>query len=175
MMVMTSYIIMASLLDPKGTYFWTTLALIGFFAILYYFKVHESVGKSLDARAEAIRNDLDAARKMREEAQQLLTDYQRRAREAEDEAKEIIASAKRDAEAMAAQTRKTLAETLERRTRAAEEKIARAEAQAVTEVRAAAVELALATAEKVLKGSLSGPQADALIENSIRDLKGRLN
>lgn len=172
---MTAYIVMVNIFDPKDTYFWTALALIGFFAILLYFKVPDSVGKSLDARADAIRKDLDDARRMREEAQQLLADYQRRSREAEEEAKEIVAAAKREAETLASETRKTLAETLERRTKAAEEKIARAEAQAVSEVRSAAVDVALATAEKILRAKVVGTEADALIDSSIRDLKGRLN
>ena len=172
---MTTYIVMANLLDPKDTYFWTALALIGFFALLLYFKVPDAIGKSLDARAEGIRNELDDARRMREEAPQLLAAYQRRSKEAEEEAKEIVAAAKREAEVLAAETKKALAETLERRTKSAEEKIARAEAQAVSEVRSAAVDVALATAEKIIRSKVTGADADALIASSISDLKGRLN
>jgi F-type H+-transporting ATPase subunit b len=171
---MISLIAMVNYFDPKDTYFWTSLALIGFFGILYYFKVHDSVGKSLDARADAIRKELDDARRMREEAQQLLADYQRRSKEAE-EAKEIVAAAKREAETLAAETRRALAETLERRTKSAEEKIARAEAQAVGEVRAAAVDVALATAEKIMRAKVIGAEAEALIATSIGDLKASLN
>lgn len=161
--------------NPYDTSFWTLVAFLAFFAILFYYKVPAAITKSLDARADAIRKELDDARRMREEAQQLLTDYQRRAREAEEEAAEIIAQAKREAETLAAQTRKALAETLERRTRTAEDKIARAEAQALSEVRSAAVDVAIATAEKIMKGHLAGTEANALIESSIKDLKGRLN
>jgi F-type H+-transporting ATPase subunit b len=166
---------MLHLLDPADTYFWAILALVIFFGILLYFKVPAAIAKTLDARADNIRKELDDARAMREQAQQLLADYQRRSREAEDEAKEIIAQAKREAETLAAETRRSLAETVERRTKSAQEKIARAEAQALSEVRAAAVDVAVATAEKILKGKLSGAEATGLIETSIRDLKGRLN
>ena len=69
----------------------------------------------------------------------------------------------------------TLAESLERRTRQAEEKIARAEAQAVGEVRAAAVESAVAAAERILQGKMTGTTASGLIDQGIRDLKGKLN
>ena len=166
---------LAHFLDPKDTYLWIILALILLFAILAYFNVPATIGKALDGRAEAIRKELDDARKMREEAQQLLADYQRRAREAEEEAKEIVAQAKREAEALATETRKALAETVERRTKAAEEKIARAEAQALGEVKTAAVDAALAAAERILKGKIVGADAGSLIDQSIRDIKGRLN
>ena len=98
-----------------------------------------------------------------------------RAREADEEAKSIIEQAKREAEALAAETRKSLVESLERRTRLAEDKIARAEAQAQAEVRAAAVDAAIAAAEKILKCRVAGTTATSLIDESIRDLKGRLN
>ena len=133
------------------------------------------VGKSLDARAEAIRHELDEARRLRDEAQSLLNDYQRKNRQAEEEAKSILEQAKRESGALAAETRKSLTESVERRTRLAEEKIARAEAQAVAEVRASAVDSAITAAEKILKSRTTGQTANALIESSIRDLDGKLN
>ena len=66
-------------------------------------------------------------------------------------------------------------ESVERRTKLAEEKIERAEAQALSDVRTAAVESAIAAAEKILKSRVAGATADTLIENGIRDLDGNLN
>ncbi|MDX2308949.1 MAG: F0F1 ATP synthase subunit B [Hyphomicrobium sp.] len=166
---------LAHFLDPADTYLWIIIALVLFFALLAYLKVPEAIGKSLDQRADGIRKELDDARRMREEAQQLLADYQRRSREAEDEAKQIIAQAKREAEALAAETRKALSETVERRTKAAEEKIARAEAQALGEVKSAAVDAALTAAERILRAKVTGAEVAGLIDQSIRDIKGRLN
>ena len=64
---------------------------------------------------------------------------------------------------------------LERRTQQAQDKITRAESQAVDEVRAAAIEVALAAAEKILREKTAGSSGASLIDQSIRDLKGRLN
>ena len=161
--------------NPQDPVFWTLVALVIFFGLVLYMKVPAMIGKSLDARGEAIRKELDDARRMREEAQQLLADYQRRSRDAEEEAKGIVEQAKREAEALAAETRKNLADGLERRTKAAEDKIARAEAQALGEVRSAAVTAAIAAAENILKSKVAGATASSLIDESIRNLKGRLN
>ena len=161
--------------DPHDPRFWVMIAFLLFMALLVFYKVPHLIGKILDARADGIRKELDEARRLREEAQQLLADYQRKAREADEEAKTIINQAKREAEALAAETRKGLVDSLERRTKLAEDKIARAEAQAQAEVRGAAVEAALAVAEKILKARVSGSTASNLIDESIRDLKGRLN
>ncbi len=155
--------------------FWVAVAFLTFIGALIYFGVPGMIGKALDDRADAIRKELDEARRLREEAQNLLADYQRKAREAEEEAKVIVDQAKREAEAVAAETRKALEESVARRAKQAEEKIARAEAQALGEVRGAAVETAMAAAEKIIQDRVSGGQSDQLIDQSIQDLRGKLN
>lgn len=158
--------------DPT---FWVAVALFGFLGLLVYYGVPGLIGKALDDRADGIRRELDEARRLREEAQALLDDYQRKTREAETEAKAIIDQARREAEALAAETRRSLTEQLERRTRLAEDKIARAEAQAAGEVRAAAVDAAIAAAEKQIQAKVTPDLAGQLADQGIRELKGKLN
>jgi F-type H+-transporting ATPase subunit b len=155
--------------------FWVAVAFVAFVAILVYYKVPALIAKALDDRAEAIRKELDEARRLREEAQNLLADYQKKHRNVGQEAEAIVDQARREAEALAQETRASLKTTLERRTRLAEDKIARAEAQAVDEVRATAIDVAAAAAEKILREKMTGSGGAALIDQSIRDLKGRLN
>lgn len=155
--------------------FWVAVAFFMFVGLLLYMKVPGMITESLDQRAEAIRKELDQARRLREEAQDLLADYQQKQRRADDEAKAIIENAEREAMAIKEQSEKALAESIERRSRMAEEKIARAETQALNEVRGAVIEAATAAAEKVLAARVQGAVAGGLVEQSIRDLKGKLN
>ncbi len=155
--------------------FWVAIAFGVFLAILVYYQVPALIAKALDARADAIRKELDEARRLREEAQALLSDYQKRHRNVGQEADAIVDQARREAEAFARETRASLKEALERRTQQAQDKITRAESQAVDEVRAAAIEVALAAAEKILREKTAGSSGASLIDQSIRDLKGRLN
>jgi F-type H+-transporting ATPase subunit b len=163
------------MLNPNEPTFWVLASFLAFFAMLAYFGVPGLIGRMLDARADGIRKELDEARKLREDAQALLADYKTKAASAESEAKSIIEQAKREAEALAADARQQLAENIARRSKIAEEKIARAEAQALGEVRAAAVETAMAAAEKIIGARVSGSAAGSLIDQSIADLKGKLN
>ena len=155
--------------------FWVAVAFVAFLAILVYYKVPKLIAKALDDRAEAIRKELDEARRLREEAQTLLADYQKKHRNVGQEAEAIVDQARREAEAFAHETRASLKDALERRTKLAEDKIARAEAQAVDEVRASAIDVAVAAAERILREKMAGSGGAALIDQSIRDLKGRLN
>jgi F-type H+-transporting ATPase subunit b len=154
---------------------WVGVAFFIFVGIVVYLGVPRLICKTLDDRADAIRKELDEARKLREEAENLLADYQKRAREAEEEAQGIIEQAKREAEALASETRAALQDSVARRARQAEEKIARAESQAVSDVRAAAVDAAISTAETILKTKAAGDTGNRLLSESIEALRGKLN
>ena len=155
--------------------FWALVSLIIFIGIVIYLKVPGQITGSLDKRAASIRNELDQARRLREEAQALLADYQRRAREAEVEAEEIIDQAKREAEALAVEARKRMEEYVAGRTKLAEQKIAQAEVQALQEVRALSADVAIAAAEKILMIRAKGEGGAALIDQAIGEVRAKLN
>lgn len=155
--------------------FWATVALFIFLAAMVYIKLPGMITKNLDDRASNIRDELDEARKLREEAQELLAEYQRKRKEAEKEADAIIASAKNEAKAMAADAARKTEEFVERRTALAEQKIEQAEAQALTEVRATAIDVAIAAAEQIVSAKVTGTTASKLISQSIAEVKSKLH
>ena len=155
--------------------FWVYLSFFVFLGVLIYFKVPGMIAGMLDKRADAIREELDEARRLREEAQSVLAEYERKQRDAEQEAAEIIALAKKEAKALAAETRERLKETLERRTKIAEEKIARAEEQASNEVRSMAVDVAIDVARNIIDKKMTPAASTKLIDKNIDELKTRLN
>lgn len=154
--------------------FWATAAFLAFIGLMFYLKVPAKIIGSLDGRADDIRNELDEARKLREEAQALLADYQRKRRDAEKEAEDIIASAKREADSLAVESKSKLDDYVTRRTKLAEQKIAQAEQQAIQDVKAIAAERAIAASEVILMDKLSDGGA-ALIKSSIADVKAKLS
>ena len=157
------------------TSFWTFTGLIVFFVVLLVFGVPKMLAKALDDRAETIRRELDEARRLREEAQEMLASYERRQREAAAEAEEMIKQAKSEAEYLRKEAREELQARMERRTAMAEQRIAQAEAQAAKEVRARAAELAVDAAEQILKSKLTKTQRNALVKSDIGALPGKLN
>jgi len=154
--------------------FWVAVAFVLFLCVLGYFGVHKLILSSVDRRRERIKAELDEARRLKEEAQALLAEYQHKQSEAEQEAAAIVAGAKTEAERMVMEAAAKTEEFVARRTKMAETKIAQAEAQAVADVRAAAADAAVAAAEKVLAASVKGEIADKLVAKGIEDL-GKLN
>jgi F-type H+-transporting ATPase subunit b len=155
--------------------FWVAVAFFIFVGILIYVGVPKMLIGSLDARGKRVQAELDEARRLKEEAQKLLAEYQAKQRHADDEAAAIIEGAKAEAERIAVESKVRMEEFVTRRTKMAETKIAQAEAQAVADVRAAAAEAAVAAAEKILIESVKGKVADDLIGRGIGDVKTKLN
>src|SRR5690606_343669 len=155
--------------------FWVAAAFVGFVALVIYLKAPGMVARTLDERADAIRAELAEAQRLREEAQSMLAEYQRRQRDAEKEAADIVAMAKEEAESFAAESRAKLEESLARRTRIAEGKIAQAEVQAMKDVRAAAADAAIAAASALLADEVEGAKAAGLIDDGIKQLGNKLN
>ena len=155
--------------------FYAFVGLVLFLALIVYLKVPGIIAKALDARADEIRNELAEAKRLREEAQHLLAEYQRKRKEAEAEAAQIVASAEREAQALTAEAKQKTEEFVARRNALSEQKIKQAEADAVNAVRSAAVDLAIAAAEAVIaKKSDTNVQSD-LFNRAVNDVKTRLN
>lgn len=155
--------------------FWAAVGLALFLVLILYMRVPRQIAGALDRRAETIRSELDQARKLREEAQALLAEYQRKAREAEAEVEEIIDQAKREAEAFGVEARKKVEDYVASRTRMAEDKIAQAEAQALHEVRSLSADVAIAASQRILAARARGATAEALIKTAIDDVKAKLH
>lgn len=154
---------------------WVALAFIVFVSGLGFIGVHRMLVKSLDGRSARIKGELDEARKLKDEAAQLLAEYQSKRQAAESEAQDIIAGANAEAERLAVEAKAKIEDFVARRTAMAETKIAQAEAQATADVRSAAAEAAIAAAEKILTTETKGKLGGELIAKGIEDVRKKLN
>jgi F-type H+-transporting ATPase subunit b len=150
---------MDALLNDPVT--WTSLGLVIFLVVVFVLvKPHKVIAKSLDDRSSKIRSELDNAAALRKEAEAKLADAERRQAEAEASAKEIVEIARREAEQLAKDASNALSERIKLREKLAEERISRAEAEAVRDVRLAAVDTASKAAAQILTDTLVGMAAD---------------
>jgi F-type H+-transporting ATPase subunit b len=154
---------------------WVAIAFLCFLGLLAYLGVHRKLIDSLDQRQARIKGELDEAKRLRDEAQALLADFERKGRAAESEAEAIIASAKAEAERLAAEAKSRMEDFVARRTKMAEAKIVQAEAQALADVRSAAADAAAAAAEKILSAAAKGKVAEDLLARGIEDVKKKFN
>jgi F-type H+-transporting ATPase subunit b len=155
--------------------FWVAVSFFLFLGLVIYLGVHKKLAAALDARAAAIAKELDQAKQLRVEAEKVLADYRKKQGDAVKEAQGIIELASKEAEILAAETRRSIKEQFDRRMKLAEDKIARAESDALREVREAAANAAVAAAQTVIAAQLTPETADKLVKQGIDALKGKLN
>ena len=135
--------------DPET---WVAIAFVILMGVFAYLGVHRMALTALDHRSARIKGELDDARRLKDEAAKVLAEYKARHASAEREAQDIIAS-----------------------TKAAESKIAMAEAQALADVRAAAADAAVSAASTILSQSVKGQVADDLLTKGIAEVRAKLN
>ena len=155
--------------------FWVAVSFVLFVVGVLYLGAHKKIASALDTRSEAIAKEIDEAKHLREEAEKVLADYRRKQGNAAQETQDIIDLAGREAETLAAETSRTMKEQFERRMKLAEDKISRAEADALRDVRAAAADAAVAAAQTVITSQLTPETADRLVKQGVDALKTKLN
>jgi F-type H+-transporting ATPase subunit b len=163
------------MLNMLETEDWVAIAFLCFLGLLAYLGAHRKILDAIDARTARIKAELGEAKRLREEAEALLAEFQRKGREAESEAAAIIAGAKAEAERLTAEAKTKMEDFVARRTKMAEAKIVQAEAQALADVRSAATDAAVAAAEKILTTSAKGQVAEDLLAKGIADVRQKLN
>ncbi|MGC6471511.1 MAG: F0F1 ATP synthase subunit B [Parvibaculales bacterium] len=155
--------------------FFVALAFVLVLAGFWKLNLHGRVAAMLDERSDEIKKQLDDARALRQEALSVLSDYEKRAKEAEQEAAVLVEQAQEDAKRIAAEAELALKARLERRTKQAEDKIARAEAQLSQEVKQATVELAIEASAQLIGEKMTTAQSDRLVKNTIDSLAKNLH
>lgn len=151
--------------------FWVAAGFVVFIGAALYFGAHSKVGGMLDTRGKRIRDELDEAERLRQEAADVLASFEQRRQDAEREANEIVEQARSEAELIAKDAEERMADFVKRRTAQAEAKISNAETQALAQVRASAADAATAAADVVLRQQPKKGFADKLIDESIGDVK----
>jgi len=158
-------------MGPTGV---VAVALLIFLALVWW-KGRGAILGMLDKRSDTIRNQLDEARRLREEAEAMYADIAKKQQEAEATAASIIEEAKAQAARIERESQSALQTTIARRREQALEKIGQAEAEAIREVRAKAVDVAIEATRRVLTAEMAGSQGQAAVDAAIAELPQRLN
>ena len=156
------------------TALWVAIS-FAIFAFIAFKLGRKSVIGGLDSKIEDIRKEIETAESLRVEAQELLAQYQRKQRDAEKEAEEIIERAQRHAEKITAQAEVELEENMARREAQLKDRIKRIEQNAMSEMKAHAAQLALQATRTVIEQDMDKKAGDELLKASMDTVSKHLN
>jgi len=155
-----------------NTHFWVILSTVIFVYLIWRY-ARVPLCAVLDSRSDRIRAELDEAERLRVEAQQLLTRYERQHEEAMQEAQQIVSDARKQALDMQNAAETALKNDIARKHKQFEERLERMEQAAIESVRDRLVEISMTATEDLLKKTLSSKQAAAAALND--DMIGTLD
>jgi len=161
----------AALQNPA---FWVGVSFFIFLAIAFK-PAKKAILDALDGKIAEIKDQVEEAARLRDEAQALLAEYERKQQQASKHAEEMVDAARKEAEESKSRAEADLNASLDRQRKLALERISMAEEKALREVRAAAAEMAIAATEKLVTDRVAGEDGDKLIDRAIAELGSKLH
>ena len=151
--------------------FWVTVSFFIFLGILIYFKIPQKVKETLDQNISNIKNQINEAEKLKEDAKNILTEHEKKISNSRNEVKEMINKASEEAEKNVIKANQEFHKAIEIRKKNAEERIRQLKNQAEKDIKNASVKIAIESVEKLFKNSLDKSKLDKIYSNSIEETK----
>ena len=151
--------------------FWVMISFFLFVGVLIYFQVPQKIKVALEENILNIKNQIDEADKLKEDAKNILTEHEKKISNSKTEVKSMIAKASDDAEKNVIKTNQDFHNFMENRKKNAEERIRQLKNQALKDIKNTSVEIAIKSVEKLLKNSLDKSKLDKIYLSSIEETK----
>ena len=151
--------------------FWVAVSFFLFVGVLLYFKVPQKIFTSLDESINKIKKDIEEAEKLKEEAKNILSDYESRLDKSKVEIDLMIKNAQKESETNIIKTNDQFHKIFENRKKMAEEKIKQMKLQATKDIKNYSVEVAIIALEKIIKNSIDKKKLDKIYVSSVNEAK----
>ena len=151
--------------------FWVTISFFIFFGILIYFKIPQKIKETLEQNILNIKNQINEAEKLKEDAKNILTEHEKKISNSKKEVKEMISKANAEAEKNVIKTNEEFHILMDSRKKNAEERIRQLKNQAEKDIKNASVKIAMESVEKLIKNSLDKSKLDKIYISSVEETK----
>tara|TARA_B100001175_G_scaffold317749_1_gene336152 strand:+ start:2818 stop:3312 length:495 start_codon:yes stop_codon:yes gene_type:complete len=151
--------------------FWVAISFLLFIILLFYLKVPQKIEKSLNENIKVIKNEIEHAEKLKDEAKNILSDYGAKVSKSKSEIKKLLQDAEKQAERNIIKTNGEFHVLIENRKKIAEAKIKQMKVQAIRDMKNSAVEIAINSVEKIIKNSIDKKKLDKIYISSIDEAK----
>tara|TARA_B100002051_G_C16426568_1_gene482059 strand:+ start:198 stop:695 length:498 start_codon:yes stop_codon:yes gene_type:complete len=151
--------------------FWVAVSFLIFVGVLFYFKVPQKIYESLDESIKKIKKDVEDAEKLKDDAKNILSEYETKISKSKQEINLLIKKAQNDSEKNMIKINEEFHTIFENRKRMAEEKIKQMKTQSIKDIKNASVNIAIQALEKIIKNSIDKKKLDKIYISSIEEAK----
>ena len=154
--------------------FWVAISFFIFLGVLFYFKVPQKVFGALNESINKIKKDIDEAEKLKEEAKNILSEYEAKLSKSKVEVDLMIKNAQKESETNIIKINDQFHSIFENRKKMAEDKIKQMKLQATKDIKNYSVEVAIIALEKIIKNSVDKKKLDKIYISSVDEAKKNL-
>ena len=151
--------------------FWVMISFFVFLGLLIYFKIPQKIKTTLEENINSIKNQINEASKLKEDAKNILTEHEKKISNSKFEVKQMLAKANEEAEKNVIKVNDDFHNLMESRKRNAEERIKQIKNQAMKDIKNASVKIAIESVEKLIKNSLDKSKLDKIYSSSLEETK----
>ena len=151
--------------------FWVTISFLIFLGILIYFKIPQKIKKNLEQNISNIKDQINEAEKLKEDAKNILTEHEKKISNSKNEVRAMIDQANDEVEKNVIKTNEDFHSLMENRKKNAEDRIRQIKNQAIKDIKNASVKIAIESVEKLVRNSLDKSKLDKIYTNSIEETK----
>ena len=151
--------------------FWVMISFFVFIGLLIYFKIPQKIKTTLEENINSIKNQINEASKLKEDAKNILTEHEKKISNSKFEVKQMLAKANEEAEKNVIKVNDDFHNLIESRKRNAEERIKQIKSQAMKDIKNASVKIAIDSVEKLIKNSLDKSKLDKIYSSSLEETK----
>ena len=151
--------------------FWVAIAFFIFLGILIYLKIPQKINTSLVEKIDEIKKELEEAERLKNDAKNLLSNYEKRIDKSKKESKEIIDRAKKESEKNIIEKTKKFHQMTDERKKNTEQKIHLMKENALKDIKNASVIISVKAVEKILKDSIDKNKLENLYNKSLEQAK----
>ena len=151
--------------------FWVAVSFLIFVGVLFYFKVPQKIFDSLDQNIKKIKKDLDDAEKLKDDAKNILSEYETKISKSKQEINILMKKAQEESEKNMIKINNEFHNIFENRKKLAEEKIKQMKTQTIKDLKNSSVDIAILSLEKIIKNSIDKKKLDKIYISSIDEAK----
>ena len=151
--------------------FWVTISFFIFILILIYFEIPQKIKALLEENIVSIKNQINEAEKLKDDAQNILNEHEKKISNSKTEVKEILQRANEEAEKNFIKSNEEFHNLMENRKKSSEDRIRQLKNQAVKDIKNASVKIAVESVEKLMRNSIDKSKLDKIYLSGIEETK----
>ena len=147
--------------------FWVAISFVIFCLIIIYKKIPQIINNLLDSKINEIKSEIDDAKNLKNESEQLLQKYKSKIEEAHTESRSIVSSEKKETEIFIKESENKFEQLIINKKKSLEQKLDQMRIKAIKDMQNISNKIALEAVKKIILNSANDEKMKAVNQKNL--------